>query len=82
MTALHVTIVKHPSGFGFTLADQVQGQRVKEVLDASRCEGLKVGDVIVEINDQRVKESSHVEVVQLLKTCLVGKATKFLIQRG
>ncbi|BHF63359.1 Membrane-associated guanylate kinase, WW and PDZ domain-containing protein 3 [Sparganum proliferum] len=79
---IKVSIVKQQSGFGFTLADQPQGQRVKEVLDPARCDGLKVGDIVVEINDQRVKELSHLEVVQLLKTCPVGKTTRFLVQRS
>ncbi|KAL7063939.1 hypothetical protein AAHC03_04464 [Spirometra sp. Aus1] len=79
---IKVSIVKQQNGFGFTLADQPQGQRVKEVLDPARCDGLKVGDIVVEINDQRVKELSHLEVVQLLKTCPVGKTTRFLVQRS
>ncbi|VDL91312.1 unnamed protein product [Schistocephalus solidus] len=77
-----ISIVKQQNGFGFTLADQPQGQRVKEVLDPARCDGLKVGDIVVEINDQRVKELSHPEVVKLLKTCPVGKTTRFLVQRS
>lgn len=74
--------MKQSNGFGFTLADQPQGQRVKEVLDPSRCDGLKMGDVIVEINDQRVKELTHLKIVQLLKICPVGQVTRFLVQRG
>uniref|UniRef100_A0A0X3P6X5 Membrane-associated guanylate kinase, WW and PDZ domain-containing protein 3 n=2 Tax=Schistocephalus solidus TaxID=70667 RepID=A0A0X3P6X5_SCHSO len=79
---IKISIVKQQNGFGFTLADQPQGQRVKEVLDPARCDGLKVGDIVVEINDQRVKELSHPEVVKLLKTCPVGKTTRFLVQRS
>lgn len=74
-----VAVTKQSNGFGFTLADQVGGQRVKEVLEPT---GLRVGDVILEVNGKWVKEASHLEVVQLLKTCPIGKTTNFLIQRG
>uniref|UniRef100_A0A158R6Y3 Membrane associated guanylate kinase, WW and PDZ domain containing 2 n=1 Tax=Taenia asiatica TaxID=60517 RepID=A0A158R6Y3_TAEAS len=74
-----VAVTKQTNGFGFTLADQVGGQRVKEVLEPT---GLRVGDVILEVNGKWVKEASHLEVVQLLKTCPIGKTTNFLIQRG
>ncbi|KAL5109735.1 Membrane-associated guanylate kinase WW and PDZ domain-containing protein 3 [Taenia crassiceps] len=73
-----VAVTKQTNGFGFTLADQVGGQRVKEVLEPT---GLRVGDVILEVNGKWVKEASHLEVVQLLKTCPIGKTTNFLIQR-
>uniref|UniRef100_A0A5K3EL51 Membrane associated guanylate kinase, WW and PDZ domain containing 3b n=1 Tax=Mesocestoides corti TaxID=53468 RepID=A0A5K3EL51_MESCO len=76
---VQVSVVKKANGFGFTLADQAQGQRVKEVIEPT---GLRIGDVIVEVNDKWVKDASHVEVVQLLKACPVAKPTKFLIQRG
>lgn len=74
-----VSVTKQPNGFGFTLADQIGGQRVKEVLEPT---GLRVGDVILEVNGKWVKDSTHLEVVQVLKTCPVGKTTDFLIQRG
>ncbi|EUB60064.1 Membrane-associated guanylate kinase, WW and PDZ domain-containing protein 2 [Echinococcus granulosus] len=73
-----VAVTKQANGFGFTLADQVGGQRVKEVLEPT---GLRVGDVILEVNGKWVKEASHLEVVQLLKTCSIGKTSNFLIQR-
>ncbi|VDO03584.1 unnamed protein product [Rodentolepis nana] len=74
-----VSVIKQPNGFGFTLADQIGGQRVKEVLEPT---GLRVGDIILEVNDKWVKDLTHIEVVQVLKACPVGKTTKFLIQRG
>ncbi|VUZ49364.1 unnamed protein product, partial [Hymenolepis diminuta] len=74
-----VSVTKQPNGFGFTLADQIGGQRVKEVLEPT---GLRVGDVILEVNGKWVKDLTHLEVVQVLKTCPVGKTTDFLIQRA
>lgn len=40
------------------------------------------GDLLVEINDMRVKEMAHNEVVQVLKECPVNSETRILIQRG
>ncbi|XP_018651517.1 membrane associated guanylate kinase inverted related [Schistosoma mansoni] len=79
---LKVSIFKQNNGFGFTLADHIQGQHVKAISDPVRCGRLRVGDVIVEINDQRVKDMPHVEVVQILKQCPVGKEARLLVQRG
>ncbi|TPP57037.1 Membrane-associated guanylate kinase WW and PDZ domain-containing protein, partial [Fasciola gigantica] len=79
---IKVAIFKQPNGFGFTLADHPQGQHVKAILDPGRCGRLRIGDVVVEINDQRVKEISHAEVVQILKQCPVGQEARLLVQRG
>ncbi|CAH8504876.1 unnamed protein product [Schistosoma turkestanicum] len=79
---LKVSIFKQTNGFGFTLADHIQGQHVKAISDPIRCGRLRVGDVIVEINDQRVKDMPHIEVVQILKQCPVGKEARLLVQRG
>ncbi|CAH8559134.1 unnamed protein product [Heterobilharzia americana] len=79
---LKVSIFKQANGFGFTLADHIQGQHVKAISDPARCGRLRVGDVVVEINDQRVKDMPHVEVVQILKQCPVGKEARLLVQRG
>ncbi|CAH8851056.1 unnamed protein product [Trichobilharzia szidati] len=79
---LKVSIFKQANGFGFTLADHLQGQHVKAISDPVRCGRLRVGDVVVEINDQRVKDMPHVEVVQILKQCPVGKEARLLVQRG
>ena len=79
LVTIPVAITKQTNGFGFTLADHIGGQRVKEVLEPT---GLRVGDVILEVNGKWVKDASHLEVVQLLKTCPIGKTTNFLVQRG
>ncbi|KAM7537239.1 hypothetical protein Aperf_G00000063448 [Anoplocephala perfoliata] len=79
LVTVPVSVTKQANGFGFTLADQVGGQRVKEVLEPR---GLQVGDVILEVNGKWVKDASHLEVVQMLKSCPVGKTANFLIQRA
>ena len=79
LVTVPVSIIKQANGFGFTLADHIGGQRVKEVLEPT---GLRVGDVILEVNGKRIKDASHLEIVQLLKICPVGKTANFLIQRG
>ncbi|KAM9823924.1 membrane-associated guanylate kinase, WW and PDZ domain-containing protein 2a [Neosynchiropus ocellatus] len=79
---LALTIMKGADGFGFTIADGAAGQRVKQVLEATGCPGLCEGDLIVEINQQRVQGLTHGQVVELLKDCAVGAETSLAIQRG
>lgn len=59
----------------------LQGQRIKQIVDQSRCRLLREGDILVEVDDKRVKEMSHLAVVQLLKECPVGQVTRILVQR-
>ncbi|XP_017267093.1 membrane-associated guanylate kinase, WW and PDZ domain-containing protein 2a isoform X3 [Kryptolebias marmoratus] len=79
---LTLTMVKGVDGFGFTIADSVTGQRVKQVLEPQGCPGLFEGDLIVEINKQPVQGLSHTQVVDLLKECAVGAETSLAVQRG
>jgi len=79
---LTVDIIRGPMGFGFTIADSVHGQRVKQLLDRPRCHGLKEGDLLVEINGRIVRDMKHTGVVEVLQKCPVGSAASFLVQRG
>ena len=79
---LTLTMVKGVEGFGFTIADSVTGQRVKQVLEPQGCPGLCEGDLIVEINKQPVQGFTHTQVVELLKECAVGAETSLVVQRG
>ncbi|XP_075327707.1 membrane-associated guanylate kinase, WW and PDZ domain-containing protein 2a isoform X3 [Odontesthes bonariensis] len=79
---LTLTMVKGVDGFGFTIADSVTGQRVKQVLEPQGCPGLCEGDLIVEINKQPVQGFTHAQVVELLKECAVGAETSLVVQRG
>lgn len=79
---LTIPIVKGSNGFGFTIADSVHGQKVKKILDRSRCKNLIEGDILVDINNINVKGMSHTEVVQVLKDCAQGKEAIIMVQRG
>lgn len=79
---LTVEIVKGNSGFGFTIADSANGQKVKKILDETRCQDLVEGDILVEINARNVRRALHAEVVQVLKECLVGSTARITVQRG
>lgn len=77
-----VPLVKGPGGFGFAIADCPLGQKVKMILDAQWCRGLKKGDVIKEINRQNVQTLSHAQVVDILKDLPVGSEVNVLVLRG
>ncbi|XP_031439054.1 membrane-associated guanylate kinase, WW and PDZ domain-containing protein 2a isoform X4 [Clupea harengus] len=79
---LTVSMVKGPDGFGFTIADGADGQRVKQVLEPQGCPGLCEGDLIAEINRQPVLGLSHTQVVDMLKECPVGAEATLMVQRG
>jgi len=79
---LTVDIVRGPMGFGFTIADSVHGQRVKQLLDRPRCRGLMEGDLLVEINSRIVRDVKHTNVVEILQKCPIGSTASFLVQRG
>uniref|UniRef100_A0A3Q2TJV9 Membrane associated guanylate kinase, WW and PDZ domain containing 2a n=1 Tax=Fundulus heteroclitus TaxID=8078 RepID=A0A3Q2TJV9_FUNHE len=79
---LSVTMVKGADGFGFTIADSLTGQRVKQVLEPQGCPGLCEGDLILEINKQPVAGFNHTQVVELLKECAVGAEASLVVQRG
>ncbi|XP_045456505.1 membrane-associated guanylate kinase, WW and PDZ domain-containing protein 1 [Melitaea cinxia] len=66
---LVLTLLKGAAGFGFTIADSVHGQKVKKVLDRSRCAGLREGDLLLQIGETDVRHAPHQHVVQVLKEC-------------
>ncbi|KAF2361077.1 PDZ domain [Trinorchestia longiramus] len=79
---LTIPIVKGGMGFGFTIADSAYGQKVKKILDRSRCKNLMEGDILVDINSINVKRMSHTEVVQVLKECAQGQEAIVMVERG
>ncbi|EDO42539.1 predicted protein, partial [Nematostella vectensis] len=78
----NVRIVKGPMGFGFTIADSPYGQKIKQILDAQRCENLMEGDLLMELNGYNLRNYSHTETVDMLKNCPKGREAVILIQRG
>ena len=79
---LTIPVVKGPMGFGFTIADSPYGQKVKQILDAPRCQGLLEGDILMEINGRMIRSCTHNEAVNILKECPKGREAFFVIQRG
>ena len=69
-------------GFGFTIADSPYGQKVKQILDAPRCQGLQEGDILVEINGRMIRSCTHNEAVNILKECPKGQEAFIRVQRG
>ena len=77
-----VHIVKGDMGFGFTIADSAYGQKVRQILDRERCLRLNEGDILVEINEHKVKDMPHSDVVRVLKECPQNTQSRIVIQRG
>ena len=79
---LTIPIVKGAMGFGFTIADSIYGQKVKQILDKARCKTLAEGDILIEINRVKVKDMPHADVVGVLKGCRKGDEVDVVVQRG
>uniref|UniRef100_A0A1I7S3V7 Membrane associated guanylate kinase, WW and PDZ domain containing 2a n=1 Tax=Bursaphelenchus xylophilus TaxID=6326 RepID=A0A1I7S3V7_BURXY len=78
---IEILIRKSMRGFGFTITDSLQGQRVKSVLFPDQCPNLLEGDLIVEVDGVNVLNMSHVQLVQFLQDLPVGYHTKLLVSR-
>ncbi|XP_073958658.1 membrane associated guanylate kinase, WW and PDZ domain containing protein magi isoform X2 [Choristoneura fumiferana] len=80
---LVLTLRRGAAGFGFTIADSVHGQKVKKVLDRSRCSGagLREGDLLLQIGDTDVRHAPHQRVVQVLKDCPAMHETTIRVWR-
>ncbi|XP_072945882.1 membrane-associated guanylate kinase, WW and PDZ domain-containing protein 1 [Epargyreus clarus] len=78
---LALTLRRGAVGFGFTIADSVHGQKVKKVLDRSRCAGLREGDLLLQIGETDVRHAPHQHVVQVLKDCPAMHETTLRVWR-
>lgn len=67
--------------FGFTIADSIQGQKVKKILDSKTCKNVFEGDILLTINDINVKQMSHSQVVEVLKDCPKSSETSIKVLR-
>uniref|UniRef100_A0A336JYE8 CSON007412 protein n=1 Tax=Culicoides sonorensis TaxID=179676 RepID=A0A336JYE8_CULSO len=79
---LHFKIIKSENGFGFTIADSFQGQKVKKILDSDTCQHVLVGDILISINGIDVKAMSHNQVVDVLKDCPKNAETSIKVLRS
>uniref|UniRef100_A0A1I8FK63 NHR domain-containing protein n=1 Tax=Macrostomum lignano TaxID=282301 RepID=A0A1I8FK63_9PLAT len=65
------------TGFGFTIADSAQGQRVRLIVEPDRCRGLRWRSMPAESRSCRMPTLSAI-----LSDCPVGSDATFLLQRG
>lgn len=77
-----VDICKGHNGFGFTISDATNGQKVKKILDTKRCGALRQGDLLASVNGIDLFNLNHIEVVEVLKNhCQIGEETRFIVKR-
>lgn len=68
-------------GFGFTISEGHNGQKVKKILDLERCCALRQGDILLSINGIDLTTLLHHNVVETLKQCQIDTPTEFIIKR-
>jgi len=76
-----VSIVKGPLGFGFSLGESPLGPVVKQIMDHPRCAQLREGDIILEVNGEKVNTYVHSDLVTVLKRCAKGNQANFTVLR-
>lgn len=57
------------------------GPVVKQIMDHPRCAQLQEGDVIMEVNGERVRSYTHTDLVTVLKRCPKGNQAAFVVYR-
>ncbi|GMR49053.1 hypothetical protein PMAYCL1PPCAC_19248, partial [Pristionchus mayeri] len=77
-----IEIHKGNDGFGFTIAESINGQRVKNILYPAQCPNLCEGDVIVELDGRDVRSIGHKQLVDLLRDCPLGYRGRLLVRRA
>ncbi|CAD5219972.1 unnamed protein product [Bursaphelenchus okinawaensis] len=78
---IEIMISKSQGGFGFTITDSLQGQRVKSVMKPDQCPNLLEGDLIIEVDGVNVLGMSHVQLVQFLHELPIGYSTTIIVTR-
>ena len=79
---LLIEMVKGEKGYGFTMAETAQGQRVKSVHYPDQCPNLLEGDIILEVDGQNIRMMSHDQVLQILKGHPRGYKTTMIVSRS
>lgn len=57
------------------------GPVVKQIMDHPRCAQLREGDVILEVNGEKVNTYLHSDLVTVLKRCAKGNQANFTVLR-
>lgn len=77
-----IELCKGERGFGFTITDSLQGQRVKNILNPECCLNLMENDIIIEVNGQNVRSMPHAKLVEMFKDFQPGQKAKMIISRS
>jgi len=54
---------------------------VKQIMDHPRCAQLREGDIILEVNGEKVLTYTQSDVVQVFRQCAKGFQTNFIVLR-
>ncbi|CAJ0558059.1 unnamed protein product, partial [Mesorhabditis spiculigera] len=76
-----ISITKGTEGFGFTIADNANGQRVRKIIYPAQCPNLLEGDVICELDGRDVRGVSHTQLVDMLRELPVGHRGRLAVRR-
>ena len=57
------------------------GPVVKQIMDHPRCAQLREGDIILEVNGEKVNNYVHSDLVTVLKRCGKGNQANFTVLR-
>lgn len=76
-----LTIRKKDQGFGFTISDSKDGQKVRKIQNNDTCGNLKQGDLLINLDGEDIIELKHKEVVERLKNCPTGKDVTLIVKR-
>jgi len=57
------------------------GPVVKQIMDHPRCAQLREGDIILEVNGEKVNTYVHSDLVTVLKRCAKGNQANFTVLR-
>ncbi|CAJ0928878.1 unnamed protein product, partial [Mesorhabditis belari] len=76
-----ITIMKGNEGFGFTIADNPNGQRVRKIIYAAQCPNLLEGDIICELDGKDVRGAQHNQLVEMLRELPIGHRGRLTVRR-
>ncbi|CEF60770.1 LD27118p [Strongyloides ratti] len=76
-----VTTKKTNQGFGFTIGDSIGGHQIKSLIHPLQCPNLQEKDIILEIDNIKVHNLSHEEVIHILHEYPPNSIVMLLVKR-
>lgn len=76
-----VSLNRGELGFGFSIRDSPNGQKIKKIQNHEICTNLKQGDILINLNGQDITGLPHKEVVERLKNCPTGQDVSLTVKR-